>query len=175
MCAPRGEYFVDAVIHDIDLMCWIAGETPERVHAAGSCMVEPAIGAAGDWDTAMTTLMMPSGALVHINNCRRCVYGFDQRVEAFGETGMVQTVNHRDDNLVRWTRTQTQSRQPLKHFFLERYDQSFYNALDEFHDAVTTGRAPATTEADGRTALAIALACTRSAREKAAVEIDIAG
>jgi len=160
-----GGYFVDGVIHDIDLMCWIAGERPVTVYAAGSCMVEPAIGAEGDWDTAMTTLTMPSGALVHINNCRRCAYGFDQRVEAFGAKGMVQTRNHRDDNLVRWTAAATEARQPLKHFFLERYDQSFYNALDAFHAAVSGGAAPTPSAADGRAALAIALACAQSARE----------
>lgn len=167
-----GGYFVDGVIHDIDLMCWIAGELPNRVFAAGSCMVDPAIGAEGDFDTAMTTLAMPSGAMVQINNSRRCVYGFDQRVEVFGSAGMVQTRNHREDNLMRWGGTQTEACAPLKHFFLERYDQSFYNALDEFHVAVTSGRTPSTTQTDGRAALAIALACTESAREGRAVEPD---
>ncbi len=81
----------------------------------------------------MTTLKMPSEALVNINNLRSCVYGFDQRVEAFGDTGMLQTRNHRDDNLVRCNDTVTESQQPLKHFFLERYDASFYHALEEFH------------------------------------------
>ena len=170
-----GGYFVDGVIHDIDLMCWIAGELPKRVFSAGSCMVDPAIGAAGDFDTAMTTLEMPSGAMVHINNSRRCAYGFDQRVEVFGSAGMVQTLNHRDDSLVRWGVAQTEARQPLKHFFLERYDQSFFEALDEFHAAVTSGRAPSTTQVDGRAALAIALACTQSARDGEAVVPDYGG
>jgi myo-inositol 2-dehydrogenase/D-chiro-inositol 1-dehydrogenase len=77
---------------------------------------------------------------------------------------MLQTLNHRDDNLVRWDKQRTVAREPLKHFFLERYDQSFYNALDEFHSAVTTGRSPSATAEDGRAALAIALACARSAK-----------
>lgn len=160
-----GGYFVDSTIHDIDLLCWIAGERPIEVHAAGSCMFDPKIGAEGDFDMTMTTLKMPSGALVHINNSRSCAYGFDQRLEAFGDKGMVQTVNHRDDNLVRWDSKRTDAREPLKHFFLERYDQSFYNALDEFHAAVTGGREPSATASDGRAALAIALACAESARE----------
>jgi myo-inositol 2-dehydrogenase/D-chiro-inositol 1-dehydrogenase len=62
--------------------------------------------------------------------------------------------------------------QPLKHFFLERYDRSFYNALDEFHSAITTGRAPSATAQDGRAALAIALACAQSAKAGAAVTPD---
>lgn len=164
-----GGYFVDATIHDIDLLCWIAGERPEEVFSAGSCMFDEQIGAEGDFDMTMTTLKMPSGALVHINNSRACSYGFDQRLEAFGDRGMVQTLNHRDDNLVRWDHQNTVARQPLKHFFLERYDQSFYNALDEFHAAIVNDRAPSATAADGRAALAVALACAKSAKTGRAV------
>lgn len=167
-----GGYFVDATIHDIDLLCWIAGERPVEVQAFGSCQFDPDIGALDDFDMTMTTLKMPSGLLCHINNSRSCAYGFDQRLEAFGDSGMVQTVNHRDDTLVRWDATRTEAREPLKHFFLERYDQSFYNALDEFHSALTEGRAPSATAADGRAALAIALACARSAREGRSIAPD---
>ncbi len=167
-----GGYFVDATIHDIDLLCWVAGERPAEVMAAGSCMFDMNIAAEGDFDMTMTTLKMPSGALVHINNSRACAYGFDQRLEAFGDDGMVQTLNHRDDNLVRWDKNRTIARKPLKHFFLERYDRSFYNALDEFYDAVTTGRAPSATAEHGRSALAIALACEKSAKSGREVKPD---
>ncbi len=159
-----GGYFVDATIHDIDLLCWIAGDKPVEVFAAGSCMFNPQIGAEGDFDMTMTTLRMPSGLLVHINNSRSCAYGFDQRLEAFGDAGMIQTVNHRDDTLVRWDSQRTAARQPLKHFFLERYDQSFYNALDEFRSAIIDGRDPSATARDGRDALAIAIACEIAAK-----------
>lgn len=164
-----GGYFVDATIHDIDLLCWIAGARPVEVLAAGSCMFDPQIGEEGDFDMTMTTLKLPTGALAHINNSRACAYGFDQRLEAFGDSGMVQTVNHRDDNLVRWDNRRTVAREPLKHFFLERYDQSFYNALDEFHSAVIEGRTPSATPQDGRDALAIALACAESAKNGTAI------
>ena len=167
-----GGYFVDATIHDIDLMCWIAGERPVRVFAQGSCLINPAIGDEGDFDTTMTMLYMPSGAIVHINNSRRCSYGFDQRIEVFGERGLLQTTNHRDKNLVRWDAHRTEARVPLKHFFLERYDASFYNALDEFYDAVITARRPSSTQEDGRAALAIALACMQSAKENRPVIPD---
>ena len=149
-----GGYFVDATIHDIDLMCWIAGERPVEVFSHGSCVFNPQIAAEDDFDLTMTQTKMPSGAIVHINNSRQCAYGFDQRIEAFGTAGLVQTQNHHADPLIRWSATQTEARKPLKHFFLERYDASFYHALDEFYTAVTQGRA----------ALAIALACASSAK-----------
>ena len=63
-----GGYFVDATIHDIDYLCWIAGERPTEVMATGSCIFDPQIGAGGGLEMAMTTLKMPTGALVHINN-----------------------------------------------------------------------------------------------------------
>lgn len=125
-------------------------------------MIDPAIGALGDSDTTMTILKMPSGCLVHINNCRRCSYGFDQRVEAFGEAGMIQTSNHRDSNLVYSGIDQTDAKDPLKHFFLERYDASFFNALDEFQSALSEGRPMYPSADDGKAALAIALACAES-------------
>lgn len=167
-----GGYFVDATIHDIDLMCWIAGERPIEVFSHGSCVFNPAIGAEGDFDLTMTQMKMPSGAIIHINNSRQCAYGFDQRVEAFGTDGLLQTVNHRDDPLMRWSATHTEARTPLKHFFLERYDASFYHALDEFYGAVTQGRAPSASQSDGRAALAIALACASSAKSGKAVAPD---
>jgi len=167
-----GGYFVDAQIHDIDLMCWIAGERPSEVYAQGSCLVDPQIGEAGDVDTAMTILTFPSGAMAWINNCRACAYGFDQRIEVFGETGLIQTVNRRDDDLIRWDGARTEARQPLKHFFLERYDESFGIALEAFRQALVDGRAPQPSDADGRAALAVALACDRSRREGRAVRPD---
>jgi myo-inositol 2-dehydrogenase/D-chiro-inositol 1-dehydrogenase len=167
-----GGYFVDATIHDIDLLCWIAGERPDQVFATGSCLFEPGIGELGDADATMTTLKFPSGAMAHINNSRQCAYGFDQRVEAFGRSGMVQTRNHRDDPLVRWDGSRTEALMPLKHFFLERYDESFYRALDAFQEAVVSGVSPEPSAADGRAALAVALACTEAMKTGRAVAPD---
>lgn len=167
-----GGYFLDASIHDIDLICWITGERPIEVFATGSCLFDPKIGKVGDVDATMTTLKMPSGCLAHINNSRSCSYGFDQRLEAFGRQGMLQTTNHRDNNLIRWDGSLTEARQPLKHFFLERYHASFYNALDEFHNAIVEDRPPSSTQVDGKVALEIALACDLSRREGRVVKLQ---
>jgi myo-inositol 2-dehydrogenase/D-chiro-inositol 1-dehydrogenase len=167
-----GGYFVDATIHDIDLLCWIAGERPEQVFATGSCLFDPEIGAAGDADATMTTLKFPSGAMAQVNNSRQCAYGFDQRLEAFGTIGMVQTRNHRTDALMRWDASATEAQAPLKHFFLERYDASFNHALDAFRAALQSGNAPSPTAQDGRMALSIALACTQAMQTGAAIKPD---
>lgn len=159
-----GGYFADSTIHDIDLACWICGEYPTEVFAAGSCLVDPKIGEAGDVDTTMTTLRMPSGCLVHVNNSRQAVYGFDQRIEVFGPAGMIQTANQREDNLVRWTAGQTDALSPLKYFFLERYDTSFAEVLRTFASSIDGRKDPPVTAVDGRLALAITNACEKSRR-----------
>lgn len=160
-----GGYFADSTIHDIDLACWITGELPEEVFATGSCIIDPAIGEAGDIDTSMTVLKMPSGALVHVNNSRKSVYGFDQRIEAFGSAGMLQTVNQHNDNVLRTTAADFGAQAPLKYFFLERYAESFALSLKEFVAAVTEGRPASATEVDGRNALIIARACEQARKE----------
>lgn len=167
-----GGFFSDATIHDIDLICWITGELPDEVFATGSCLVDPEIGAADDVDTTMTVLKMPSGALVHVNNSRQCSYGFDQRIEAFGSKGMVQTTNMRDNDLIRWGADQTEAKAPLQHFFLERYAQSFQLEVGAFLSALQDNTAPAPDQNDGRTALAIALACDVSRRSGRAIKPD---
>ena len=55
--------------------------------------IDPAIGAAGDIDTAVIVLRDEDGCMTVIDNSRRCAYGYDQRVEAFGTKGMAMSDN----------------------------------------------------------------------------------
>ena len=95
-----GGLFRDMTIHDFDMARYLAGEIVE-VHAMGANLIDPGIQAIGDIDAAMVTLRAKSGALVHINNSRRCVYGYDQRVEAFGAKGMLQALNRHPTTVYR--------------------------------------------------------------------------
>ncbi|WP_320826587.1 inositol 2-dehydrogenase [Reinekea sp.] len=166
-----GGYFCDSTIHDIDLACWLTGETPVEVFASASCLIDEQIGAAGDVDTAMTILKMPSGVLCHINNSRQAVYGFDQRVEVFGSAGMLQTENQRDLLLSHSSAESTDAKPPLKHFFLERYQQSFQLEVADFIAGLKNGNDPSVGFLDGRRALEIALACDISRREGRVVRL----
>ncbi|MFC6672908.1 inositol 2-dehydrogenase [Marinobacterium aestuariivivens] len=166
-----GGYFCDSTIHDIDLACWITGETPVEVFTSASCLVDEGIGKAGDVDTAMTTLKMPSGVLCHINNSRKAVYGFDQRIEVFGSGGMLQTQNQRDILLSHSTAEATDAKPLLKHFFLERYAQSFEQEIAEFISSLESNIPPSVNQEDGRRALEVALACGQSLREGRAIKL----
>ncbi|GGO86362.1 inositol 2-dehydrogenase [Marinobacterium nitratireducens] len=164
-----GGYFCDSTIHDIDLACWITGETPVEVFASGSCLVDEDIGKAGDIDTAMTTLKMPSGVLCHINNSRKAVYGFDQRIEVFGSGGMLQTLNQRDILLSHSSSEATDAKPLLKHFFLERYAASFEQEIAEFISCLASDTPTSVDQNDGKRALEIALACEQSLKEGRAI------
>jgi myo-inositol 2-dehydrogenase/D-chiro-inositol 1-dehydrogenase len=144
---------------------FILGDDPiEEIHAVGSVMVDRALQEFGDLDTAMVTMKAASGALVHINNSRRAVYGYDQRIEAFGADGMVQSENLRASSLVRHSATATDAKDPLLEFFVERYAQAYVDELDAFIDVVA-GKKPAAPDfEDGRCALLLADAAWTSIR-----------
>jgi myo-inositol 2-dehydrogenase/D-chiro-inositol 1-dehydrogenase len=168
-----GGYFRDSTIHDLDLARWLMNEAVVEVSAFGSNLVDEAIREAGDFDTAATSLRSKSGKLCLINNSRRAVYGFDQRVEVFGSQGMLQTSNQVESGLLRWSNDGTAQKDRLKLFFLERYAESFQIELDDFLDAVTERRQPSVTGEDGRRALILANAAQQSAETGKAIRVEV--
>jgi len=167
-----GGIFRDMSIHDLDLARFILGDDPvEEVYAAGSVMVDPQLHELGDVDTAMVVMKAASGALVHINNSRRAVYGYDQRVEAFGASGMVQSGNVRASTLMRSGATATDAREPLLNFFMERYQQAYLDELREFIEVVDAKKQPTVGFEDGRCALILANAAWEALRSGKSVRI----
>jgi myo-inositol 2-dehydrogenase/D-chiro-inositol 1-dehydrogenase len=167
-----GGIFRDMTIHDFDLARFILGDDPvEELYATGSIMVEQQLRELGDVDTAMVVMKAASGALVHINNSRRAVYGYDQRVEAFGSRGMVQSENLRASTLTRSGVKATDAREPLLHFFMERYRQAYLDELTDFIDVVDAKRQPTVGFEDGRCALLLANAAWEALRSGKSVRI----
>ncbi|WNY35297.1 Gfo/Idh/MocA family oxidoreductase [Curtobacterium flaccumfaciens] len=93
----------DQTVHFFDLVRWITGEDPVTVAVAGSALVDPAIREFGDVDTSVTTLTMPSGALVQIDSVRRTGYGYDERIEVMGSSGLVESRRNHRGNVARYT------------------------------------------------------------------------
>ncbi len=151
-----GGLFRDMMIHDFDMARFILGEEPVELVAMGSVLVDPRVAELDDVDTAMVIMTTASGALCHINCSRRCVYGYDQRVEVFGDKGMVLSANPTATTLERYSASATQAREPLLNFFIERYAQAYRHQLDDFIAAVEQSRTPAVTFEDGRRALILA-------------------
>ena len=166
-----GGLFRDMMIHDFDLARFIMADEPVEVSAIGSALVDPEIASWGDIDTAMVIMKMASGGLCHINCSRRAVYGYDQRIEAFGPGGMLLSNNHTRTTIERYGKQATAAREPLLHFFIERYSEAYFNQVNAFVDAVEQGGAAAPSFEDGRRALILANAAGESLETERSVKV----
>lgn len=166
-----GGLFRDMMIHDFDMANFIMGDMPASVHAVGSSIVDPAIGQAGDVDTAVVTLSYADGRIAVIKNSRRAVYGYDQRVELLGSGGLLQVGNMRENTVVRSTAAGVASGKPT-YFFLERYMPAYTAEWQAFVAACLDGAPMPVTLGDGISALAMAEAATQSARSGRTVSMQ---
>lgn len=155
-----GGLFKDMTIHDFDVARWLLAEPVVEVYAMGACLVDPAIGAADDIDTAKVLLRTASGRMAVISNTRRSGYGYDQRIEAFGSAGAVRVDNLTDTTVAVWGE-EGATRAPFQNFFLERYAEAYRLEMDHFA-AVLRGEEPSVGFADGVRALELAEAAGRS-------------
>lgn len=159
-----GGIFRDMSLHDLDMATWLLGEPISEVSFTGSCLIDPAIGEAGDLDSVLISLKSVSGKLASISNSRRACYGYDQRIEAFGSKGMLEARNETDTRL-RFTGEQGVMDERPKWFFLERYAQAFGREVADFVSACQDKRAPLAGAQDGLAALELAEAALISWRE----------
>jgi len=165
-----GGLFRDMMIHDFDMARWLLGEEPVEIFAAASVLVDPAIGEAGDVDTAVVTLRAGSGALCQISNSRRAVYGYDQRIEILGSEGALKAENVAESTVVFAGADGIVGDNPLP-FFLERYAEAYRRELDHFVDALTRATPPQPGGVDGVKALALADAALQSLATRCAVAL----
>ena len=156
-----GGLFLDMMIHDFDMVRFVSGSEVEDVQAFGTVRVDPGIGEAGDVDTAVVSLRLASGALAVIENSRRAVYGYDQRLEAFGVEGAIEAGNRTGSTTLLKTSAGVRSENPL-HFFTERYEAAYRLELAAFVDSILQGTAPECSGRDALPPLAIAVAARRS-------------
>ena len=165
-----GGIFLDMTIHDFDMARYLMGSEVVEIYVAGGVMVDPAIGEAGDIDTVIITLRFNNGAIGTIDNSRKAVYGYDQRVEVFGSGGMVATGNNTLDSHVYSNAEGVQSALPL-HFFLERYAESYAQELREFVESIHNDTTPPVIGIDGRIPVVMGMAALKSYRENRPVKL----
>jgi myo-inositol 2-dehydrogenase/D-chiro-inositol 1-dehydrogenase len=166
-----GGIFMDMMIHDFDMARFQAGSEITRVYAAGAVLVDPAIGEAGDVDTAIVTLQFANGAIGVIDNSRKAAYGYDQRVEVFGSKGSAQAENDKPNTVRLLTEQSEVSEKPL-YFFLERYKQAFVDEMAGFVDSIQNNKPVAVTGEDGLANMYAALAALKSLKENRPVTIE---
>jgi myo-inositol 2-dehydrogenase/D-chiro-inositol 1-dehydrogenase len=168
--ATSGGLFRDMTIHDFDMALFLLGDVVE-VQAMGSNLVSPEIEEVGDIDGAVVTLRSADGALAQITNSRRCAYGYDQRLEAFGSTGMLIAQNQLPTSVRYAGAERSESAAPVLNFFLQRYGPAYRAELDHFVSAVEKGARPSPDFADGRAALVLADAAAESLRTGRTVRV----
>lgn len=169
-----GGLFRDMMIHDFDMARFLLGEEPTSIYAIGSALVDPAIGKAGDVDTAVATLKTKSGKICQISNSRRATYGYDQRLEVHGSKGMLRAENQLE-NSVEVANANGFARAPAQNFFLERYDGAYISELKHFADCIAKGEKPTPTAEDGLRAQLMADAATESMNSGEPVQLSSSG
>ena len=167
-----GGFFRDTTIHDFDLARFILGNDPVmQISAFGEALFDKNAKKQKDHDTAMFILKSKKGVLIHINNSRRAVYGYDQRVEVFGSKGMIISNNQTPSSVERYTNKSTSVKDPIHFFFIERYEQAYRDQFNEFVKCVTKKTKPKVTFKDGKNALIIANAAYESYKKGKVVNI----
>lgn len=166
-----GGIFYDMMIHDFDMARYLAGAEVTEVHAVGSVLVDPMIGEAGDVDTAVVTLKFENGAVGTIDNSRKAVYGYDQRVEVFGSKGCVKNENDVPNTVVVCDEQRTSSENTYK-IMWDRYTGAFVAEIQAFAEAVQQDKEPEVTGMDGLYPVLMAAAATKSLKEGRPVKIS---
>jgi len=156
-----GGLFLDMMIHDFDMARFLIGSEVDEVYTLAAVRVDPAIGQAGDVDTAVVALQFENGVIGTIDNSRRAVFGYDQRVEVFGAKGMAETSNNYPNSVV-VSGPEAIARDLPLNFFLDRYIDSYVAELTEFVRCVAQDRPPPVTGIDGRRPVQIGMAARRS-------------
>ncbi len=165
-----GGIFRDMTIHDFDMARFLLGEEIAEVVATAGVLVDPAIGAAGDYDSVQVLLKTKSGKQAMISNSRRATYGYDQRIEVHGSEGLVSAENQRPVS-IEVAGAKGYTRPPLHDFFMTRYTEAYAAEIAAFISALADGSAMSPSGEDGLAALALADAALTSAKEGRVVKL----
>lgn len=166
-----GGIFYDMMIHDFDMIRFLAGCEATEVYAKGAVLIDPAIGDEGDVDTALVTLTFENGAIGVIDNSRQAVYGYDQRIEVLGSEGAVQDENDLP-NTVAVSRKDGVTSSATYQVMWDRYTQAFISEMKSFTDAVVNDKTPEVTDLDGLSPVLMAAAANKSLKEGRPVKIS---
>ena len=167
-----GGIFRDCSIHDFDLARFILKDDPiVEVYANASRQVSKDFIKVNDYDTTMCILKSKKGVLIHINNSRRAVYGYDQRLEIFGSKGMLISDNIAKSNVQNFDIKESFAKKPIHHFFIERYEEAYRIQFDEFVKSVKNKYKPKVSFDDGKKALIIANFATESVKNNKLLKI----
>jgi myo-inositol 2-dehydrogenase/D-chiro-inositol 1-dehydrogenase len=169
-----GGLFFDKMIHFFDMVRWLTGEEALEIAAFGSVIADPLFRELGDVDTAMVTIRTVSGALCQIDNARRAVYGFDDRIEVFGTGGLIESSRITEGSVMRIFDDKVQTEGLPKDPMIRMapsYAASIHAFVDFVRDFGMPGSATVPGIRDGLRAQIMAEAATRAAAERRIVSL----
>jgi myo-inositol 2-dehydrogenase / D-chiro-inositol 1-dehydrogenase len=170
--AVSGGIFRDMTIHDFDMGRFFVPNIVS-VTANGFNQFSSEIKDLGDYDATSVTLRGANDELVLITNSRHAIYGFDQRMEAFGEKGMLRVENLTNTNVRLYNESSAEVKEPYQNFFLERYMDSYLLELAEFMKKVRGEASNSPEFEDGRAALVLANAALESSQTGKTVSVSL--
>ena len=168
-----GGIFLDLAIHDFDMIRYQVGEVDE-IYAMGSVLINPELNEFKDVDTAVVSLRFANGAVGSIDNSRKAVYGYDQRLEVFCSNGTAIAENETESTVVKGNTSGFLSAKP-PYFFMQRYAPCYVEEVRQFIECVREDKPTPTTGADGRAAVVIGYAAGKSLQENRPVRISEIG
>jgi myo-inositol 2-dehydrogenase/D-chiro-inositol 1-dehydrogenase len=168
-----GGMFLDMTIHDFDMARFLIGEV-EEIYAVGGVLIEPELTEFDDIDTNIVTLKFKNGTVGAIDNSRKAVYGYDQRLEVFCSNGTAMAENESESTVIKGNAAGFQSANP-PYFFMQRYAPCYINEVRQFIECVRDDKPTPTTGQDGRAAVVLGHAAWKSLRESRPVKISEIG
>lgn len=166
-----GGIFLDMTIHDFDMARFLSGKEVEEVSSMAAVRIDPDIGKlCSDYDTAITSLKFIDGSIGIIDNCRKAIHGYDQRVEVLGSEGAIAILNDTPTNVILSNDRGIFHDKPLN-FFIDRYANAYIEEVKEFFSAIKEDRQPSVSLIDGLRPLEIGLAALKSAKEGRSIKI----
>ena len=159
-----GGIFMDMTIHDFDMARFLVGSEPKRILATGAVRVDPAIGEAGDVDTAVVLIEHEDGTLTTIDNSRKAIYGYDQRIEVFSADGLLWADNRSAVSTGGLSEAGLSRPGPMT-FFMDRYVESFIAEMAAFVGCIEQDMPSPVSGHDGRVPVVMAMAAKRSMAE----------
>ncbi|HFW2005356.1 TPA: D-chiro-inositol-2-dehydrogenase IolG2, partial [Salmonella enterica subsp. enterica serovar Saintpaul] len=165
-----GGLIFDFTMHDFDMARFMMQDEVSEVYVKGNTLIDPSLKNIDDVDTLAVMLTFRNGGYALIDNSRRAVYGYDQRVEVFGSEGMAYADNVSESTVKVFNSQHCIMKNPLPDFTV-RYREAYRTEILHFIDSVLHHTPVVCTGEDALLAQRIAIAAQQSLKSGLPVKI----
>ncbi|EBH0961401.1 D-chiro-inositol-2-dehydrogenase IolG2 [Salmonella enterica subsp. enterica] len=165
-----GGLIFDFTMHDFDMARFMMQDEVSEVYVKGNTLIDPSLKNIDDVDTLAVMLTFRNGGYALIDNSRRAVYGYDQRVEVFSSEGMAYADNVSESTVKVFNSQHCIMKNPLPDFTV-RYREAYRTEILHFIDSVLHHTPVVCTGEDALLAQRIAIAAQQSLKSGLPVKI----